>query len=325
MLYRGFINLKKAFLLVLAVTFILILILNTWSQFAVVAKRRNFVLNKERMLPFAQASNSMTVHTSDNIGYTEDMFIANMAERMQQRKAQLKQACESLGLHEDEKRLLRINFSKEYKFAYCYIPKVGTTHMKGVLMELNGHTNWTPDDVHILTAKRYLFKGENLPESFRNFIKLIVVRHPYERIISSYNDKVANPQEKKFIERSGMILEKYGSQSRQSDGNNQDVTSGVENHWNSFNSICQPCAIDYDVIAHLETIDDDSRYLLRLIGAPKHIQYSEGYGVSGKSKTAQKNLTASYLRKLDILKRQKLYQAFEADFLLFNYSPDVQL
>ena len=30
-------------------------------------------------------------------------------------------------------------------------------------------------------------------------------------------------------------------------------------HWKKYHELCQPCAIDYDVIAHLETIEEDSR------------------------------------------------------------------
>ena len=33
----------------------------------------------------------------------------------------------------------------------------------------------------------------------------------------------------------------------------------VENHWSTYNRLCQPCTIKYDVIAHLETIEEDSR------------------------------------------------------------------
>ena len=30
-------------------------------------------------------------------------------------------------------------------------------------------------------------------------------------------------------------------------------------HWQSFYSLTYPCHFDYDVIAHMETIDDDAR------------------------------------------------------------------
>ena len=30
-------------------------------------------------------------------------------------------------------------------------------------------------------------------------------------------------------------------------------------HWQSFHSLAYPCHFDYDVIAHMETIDDDAR------------------------------------------------------------------
>jgi len=37
------------------------------------------------------------------------------------------------------------------------------------------------------------------------------------------------------------------------------MRSGEDSHWNSYDVICQPCQNDYDVIAKLETIEEDLR------------------------------------------------------------------
>ena len=34
---------------------------------------------------------------------------------------------------------------------------------------------------------------------------------------------------------------------------------GLNRHWMTFNSLCDPCHINYDVIGKLETINEDSR------------------------------------------------------------------
>ena len=33
----------------------------------------------------------------------------------------------------------------------------------------------------------------------------------------------------------------------------------VANHWSTYNRLCQPCSVKYDVIIHLETVEEDSR------------------------------------------------------------------
>ena len=46
---------------------------------------------------------------------------------------------------------------------------------------------------------------------------------------------------------------------------NPDVLTKVESnieqdrHWMTYYNLCDPCRIDYDVIGHLESIQEDSR------------------------------------------------------------------
>jgi len=42
------------------------------------------------------------------------------------------------------------------------------------------------------------------------------------------------------------------------DANNTN-RNGEDNHWNSFDVICQPCRNVYDVIVKIETIEEDLR------------------------------------------------------------------
>ena len=39
----------------------------------------------------------------------------------------------------------------------------------------------------------------------------------------------------------------------------------IQNHWSTYNRICQPCSNKYDAIAYLETIEEDSRLNIFII------------------------------------------------------------
>jgi len=56
------------------------------------------------------------------------------------------------------------------------------------------------------------------------------------------------------------------------DPDNSDITHDVIDHgsevlraidvrhWQNFHTLCRPCNINYDVIAHVETLTEDARY-----------------------------------------------------------------
>ena len=36
----------------------------------------------------------------------------------------------------------------------------------------------------------------------------------------------------------------------------------VDYHWKSYQTLCEPCSIDYDYVGHLETLEDDLEVIL---------------------------------------------------------------
>ncbi|XP_076824633.1 uncharacterized protein LOC143470401 [Clavelina lepadiformis] len=89
-------------------------------------------------------------------------------------------------------------------------------------------------------------------------------------------------------------------------------------HWQNYHSLCLPCHIHYDVIAHMETIEEDARYLLKRIGAPPDLKFPKGYDQTGQSSTSQ-DAVDSYFSQLSEEKIKKLYQVYKADYELFGY------
>jgi len=68
-----------------------------------------------------------------------------------------------------------------------------------------------------------------------------------------------------------------------------------------------------------KTINDDMRYLLRLVGAPMEYHFLPGYSKSGVSNT-KKHSTIDVFKQIPREKVKKLYETYKNDFLLFSYS-----
>ncbi|XP_076814976.1 carbohydrate sulfotransferase 8-like isoform X1 [Clavelina lepadiformis] len=267
----------------------------------------------------------------------EILFLERIARRMKDRKRMMRKQCKALGLNMGEADMMRVLIAEDYKLAYCYVPKAGCSNMKKLILELNGiNTNKLRNkDIHSL-SKVNETKQIGMPDFVAedNYIKLMLVRHPYERLISSYNNKILQ-RDRKFDMFSRQIKLLYRDPTLNdtqspptfpefaefvTNGRNSGSHNGGDPHWSKYNSLCYPCLIEYDVIAHLETIQEDTRYLLKLIKAPTKVLFQSGYSKIGLSKTEYGNFKNIYFKQLNSSQKQNLYKAYESDFKLFGYS-----
>ena len=122
------------------------------------------------------------------------------------------------------------------------------------------------------------YTPEEIEYRLKHYYKFLVVRHPFERLISLYNSKIKDSTEEGF--------RKYVS-----DANFLGITNkhcGVsfsdfvtyleykcafrkgwpcfEPHWKVATEICHPCHIQYDYIAKFETFREDALNVLRELG-----------------------------------------------------------
>jgi hypothetical protein len=174
----------------------------------------------------------------------------------------------------------------------------------------------------------------------------MVVRHPFERLLSAYRDKMENlTAEPFYYDKFGkLIVMKYRKQPIV--GHPEPTFEEFvlylldrvglpgrlplpDEHWTSYYMYCTPCLIDYDLIIHLETIEQDVELLIHLLNsrlqqqnASRLINDNLGWkhktlSVAGR-KSAERNLH-SYYSQLDKTTVRKLYEKYRLDFELFRY------
>lgn len=187
-------------------------------------------------------------------------------------------------------------------------------------------------------------------------LKFMIVRHPFERIVSAYRDKLENLNIGKehgiehFYQKYGRkIVAKYRQEghgpppadrySQDKDNPalpppkgieptfeefvryliNTDLVYYADDHWMPYYLHCTPCLVDYDVIAKFETLERDQRYIIQKRKLEKKIEVSWKHLTKGK-KTAE--TVKKYFATITKEQLLKLYEKYRIDFELFNYSID---
>ncbi|XP_078665437.1 carbohydrate sulfotransferase 11-like [Branchiostoma floridae x Branchiostoma belcheri] len=242
------------------------------------------------------------------------------------------------------------------KTIYCYIPKTGCTTTKLVMYNLQHDTNLTSADLgpnKKVQIHQYPFKllnkysMEDAQMRLKTYNKLIVVRDPLERLASAWLDKFINsPGRFIFIKRLRQAVgnSKFGTtttkralpRNRSRQGSmaarrappisiRDFVWSIINNkyrnvHWEPFFSHCAPCQVQYDFIAHTDTLVEDLRLFFNMSG----IVGKDGILPRQRPSRAKARFGRTFrvVPPEDIRRLGKIYKP---DFDMFGYSIEEDL
>lgn len=262
-----------------------------------------------------------------------------------QRKEHMNEMCQTYAsLHrnvfDNTKDLDHILVDEKHKLLYCYVPKVACTNWKRVFMVLlggseNENASSIPAEVvHNKSAFPKLsdYTVDEAKYFVTNFTKYLFVRHPFERLLSAFRNKLEEPSRgsKYFQTRIGRdIIKHYRvNATNHSLEYGNDVTfeefamylidhyvPAFNEHWKPISELCYPCLIKYDFIGKYETLQSDAEFLLKAINKSE-IKFP---------KVRVSNTTAQIVKYYNTLPPQiiaRLYNIFILDFKLFSYNTE---
>jgi len=275
---------------------------------------------------------------------------------MHLRKLRMLQTCKKYGsvLRSPEMLAKRNTLIWDLKdqLIYCRIAKVASSTWTTNMLRLD--PNFNSD---LPESKRWLKEyGARENEAFRKYpvpktegerrdalvkaTKFLVVRHPMDRLVSSYLDKVADtskePNLLKHRDVKNAILEHSGKKPelgvvptfsefidyviKETDGlvGPRDW-KGVMT-WKSFYAKCLPCDVKYDVIMKLETHTADEKWLINTRNLTQLSRVRDWRHLSSDP-SIRKNLI-SQLSKDQL---NAIYTNYKIDFEMFNYTMDKYL
>merc|ERR1712126_332349 len=246
--------------------------------------------------------------TGSEVGLSKWMI--KMEKKFSQRAAMVKSACEKYNVQSPSTISLqygpfqKVTFDTYFKFGYCPIGKVASTTVSNQLKKLMT-TKERPNRFNEPFSKHWIL--EQMPKFFkipgplvqwtykykmdssysiiiaesRNLINFIdenkyllftFVRHPFERIISAYKEKVLAPHyhvpryvdpkfNSMFKKRNAMSFADFIDVIIQDHQNGETPPNG---HRNTFSNMCMHCTIPYEVIGQVETFNEVSKYFSQL-------------------------------------------------------------
>jgi len=174
---------------------------------------------------------------------------------------------------------------------------------------------------------------------FKKAIKFIVVRHPFNRLLSAYRDKIemyeAQPFRPYFQAIGQYIIYKYRPKNAYITQNTPTFSEFVDyvidtTHsyttrkewddevvcWAPFWVQCSPCINDFQVILKLETMHEDEQFLAHIANL-KEIQNVHEWRNSKRKPSSV--VVPDYFTNLTKEQVQKLYECYKLDFDLFDY------
>ncbi|CAH2104243.1 unnamed protein product [Euphydryas editha] len=242
-------------------------------------------------------------------------------------------------------QLEHILVDDDHRLLYCYVPKVACTNWKRILMILEG--KWNNTDVLSIPAglahSPGMFRNlssvskEDRDNMLENYHKMIIVRNPFERLLSAFRNKLEGdlPSAKYFQDRVGRRIIKAFRENPSNESleyghdvtfkefalfltnKSKELADVVNNeHWQPITNLCHPCLIKYTLVGKYETLLDDSLLALHTINA-SHIQFPRLAHTSGTSEKLH-----NYFSQLDLPLIRKLYKLYKYDYKIFNYDLD---
>ncbi|XP_058794472.1 carbohydrate sulfotransferase 11 [Phymastichus coffea] len=261
------------------------------------------------------------------------------------RQERLQQRCEQMTRNEptmtidDPKIFHNILVDDKHKLLYCYVPKVACTNWKRVLMMAAG--KWKGNSPLEIPANLVHASGSfvrlsnsslaEIEDKLASYDKLIVVRHPFERLLSAYRNKFeARYQSSAYFQsRFGRkIIKRYRlNATAESLAKGDDVIfaefvdfivndKGSRNeHWESISELCHPCLVNYNLVSKYETLVEDATEILDRIDAS-----SITFPVRPQNSQPTGKMLDKYYSKLTWAQLRDLAKLYRDDFYLFEYS-----
>jgi hypothetical protein len=230
----------------------------------------------------------------------------------------------------------------ERELLYCSMPKTASTSMKTFLFKMHPNASKYTDDqipwfVH--SPKKYEEFGfrafhdlteEEQEYRLNNYFKYLFVRHPFDRIASTWREKfyedniyipgvgkeiIEKHRKPDFHPENGSLYETVPQLSEFA----EYVSTGVRwnTHWDRIENECAPCQIHYDYIVRVESINDDLVDILALIGT--NLTLTEHHNLSKKKSGLKKLIPFHEFDDVSDKHIDTLKKLYADDFRRFGY------
>ena len=167
-----------------------------------------------------------------------------------------------------------------YRLAWCSIFKSASSTwfynfflLAGFRRELLARSRSTPVQFARETAYPRPSEYELATALRKNYTSFIIVREPFERILSGYRDKIEadvpfyRPLVCQIAGKLGKRKGCFATFSQFVDYIIEEIKNEnpLNEHWSPYSSFCSVCVINYTFVLHFETLSEDESYLIQQV------------------------------------------------------------
>ncbi|CAH1800377.1 unnamed protein product [Owenia fusiformis] len=231
---------------------------------------------------------------------------------------------------------------EKLKLVFCFVPKAASTSWASII--ISHHSNCSIESLdsnEIWNSRRkyikpmWEFTSQERMKILRDYLKVLVVRDPLDRIYSAWYDKFRY-YNKWFAEKYG----KYVINMTRPNGINSDLKKGqyitfaefiqyltilddistTNEHWKPIYDICHPCHVTYDIITNFYNIEEESNFVLQKLGLVNmKFPFKHVNNLPSKTETSFSFQKMYQLYKqFNVETMMKLKDAYIMDYKIFN-------
>lgn len=269
----------------------------------------------------------------------------DVRRELDSRRRRVACVCETLESLSTESRLeaalSNMIIDTEHKISWCPIYKAASSTwmiyfaaLKGALMDL------TMDLIrrNLIQVSDIVRQKFRLDEDFNKTYKkvsgtkkFLIVRHPLERLLSAYRDKLEHMRGREYYYRrfGRRITLKYrqpGDNATRLEPTFAEFLRFIakekhfDEHWAPYYRTCGPCGLRYDYILKLETLDRDQNFLIQDAGLSDYLYEVRLPGNVNPHGATTREMLNEYVAGIPRSLLDEIYEIYENDFKLFNYS-----
>ena len=234
------------------------------------------------------------------------------------RKRRIRELCAKLNITEEKFCTAAFFIVDERKVLICAVGKTGTSTIRRTFQT---RLNLSLETKYELTEKEY-------HEKYFDYNTIMSVRHPIERIVSAYRNKLLNRMGK--FKQMGEHMKELYRKDRSPEAMKPKVYFNEfiqyflnyprDEHWDTYINLCNPCKINYDMVIRHETFQMDFANVMKMYSnltltqAKALMLHRNGSG--GKSSS---DLAKKLMAEIPNHARDQIYRVFKDDFDLFEY------
>ncbi|XP_050470546.1 carbohydrate sulfotransferase 9-like [Bombus huntii] len=163
--------------------------------------------------------------------------------------------------------------------------------------------------------------------------KFLIVRHPFERLVSAYRDKLEHIEGRDYYyKRFGRhIAHKYHRYRKPNETKLEPTFTEFlrfiveekyfDEHWTPFIDTCEPCLIQYNYILKFDTFDRDQKFLIQELGLNEYLYEKNDLKNINPRGVTTTTLVKQYMQNVPRSLLDEINKVYEHDFKLFSYLP----